>query len=73
MAHMKQTVNESKFCDLIEERCGRENFLIEMRMSEQRLLRLLNGEAELRQEEMIRAAKILKLCSSEFTDCFFCK
>lgn len=61
----------SRFGELIDQRCGRKAFLTEMKMSEQRLLRLLNGEGELRQEEMVRAAKILKMCSREFTDCFF--
>ena len=56
---------------LIAERCGMDDFIHGMRLSQARIQRLLSGEAEFRQCEMIRAAQLLKLCSAEFTLCFF--
>ncbi len=64
-------INNKYLYAIIEQRCGRTRFLEEMRMSEERFNRLFRGEAEFRQAEMIRAAKILELCSKEFTECFF--
>lgn len=71
MEHTEYQLCYSRLGELIDQRCGRKAFLTEMKISEHRLLRLLNGDGELRQEEMIRAAKILKMCSREFTECFF--
>ena len=56
---------------IIEERCGIEEFLRQMKMRECRLNKLLCEEAEFRQSEMLCAAKILNLSSGEFNRCFF--
>lgn len=60
-----------KLCLLIEERCGREEFLSVMHFSSERMSRLLTGQTELRQDELVKAAKLLGLSSAEFTECFF--
>lgn len=64
-------IRYKKLSLLIEERCGTENFLRGMHMSGDRLARLLIGETELRQDELLKAAQLLGLCSKEFTECFF--
>lgn len=71
MEHKEYGTCRARLGELIDQRCGRKTFMSEMRISEHRLERLLGGDGELRQEEMIRAAKILKMCSREFTECFF--
>jgi len=60
-----------KLKEFIEQRCGMEEFLRQMNFGEGRLKKLFCGEAEFRQSEMLRAAKILNLSSGEFSRCFF--
>ncbi len=57
--------------EIIEQRCGMEEFLRQMKFGQSRLKRLLCGETEFKQSDMLRAAKILNLSSGEFNRCFF--
>lgn len=56
---------------LINERCGLDIFLARMHITRKHFERLQSGTAELRQDEMLRAAAVLGLDNSEFTRCFF--
>ena len=61
------------FVRLVLERCGMQEFLKEMHMSEKRFIRIACGTCEATQSEMLRTAAVLDLSEAEFMRCFFSK
>ena len=71
MKNRKIRFETAELLRLIYERCGLGRFAATMKVSEERLVRLLFGLEEFSYEEMLLAAKLLYLSDEEFLRCFF--
>jgi len=71
MEYEKMRFDTCELLRLISERCSLVRFASSMKLSEERLVRLLFGIEDFSYEEMLLAAKLLHLSNEEFLHCFF--